>query len=332
MLRMERQLLCYRGWDVVRLESSDLRVDVVPGKGGDITSIRWRANDVELLWQSPWGLRQRGAAHVPGDSEATLMDAYPGGWQTVFPNAGDSVVEHGVQWGMHGEAWLAPYDWEPEGTSALTLRTRLVRSPFELFRRIRLDGHRLIVSETARNCGGVPVEAAWGHHVAFGAPFLGTSCRLDTDARTIAVDDERDTPAGDLEIGARGEWPYVAGRSGEPVDLREVPDPDRPTARLGYLMDFGEQAKVTLTNVRLGLSARLQWDANVMPYSWLWYEMHATPGFPWYKGVYVLGIEPHSSYPGQGLAAIRRKTGTQVEFQPGQSHTATTILEVVPYA
>lgn len=329
---MERQLLCVRGWDVVRLESSDLRVDVVPGKGGDITSVRWKPNDTELLWQSPWGLRQRGAVGTVGDSEAILMDAYPGGWQTVFPNAGDPVVEHGVQWGMHGEAWIAPYDWEPEGTSALTLRTRLVRSPFELVRRIRLDGHRLLVSETARNVGGVPIEVAWGHHVAFGAPFLGTSCRLDTGAATVAVDDTGETPAGDLVPGARASWPYVPGRSGASVDLREVPDPEQPTQRLGYLLDFGEQGRVALTNVRLGLSARLTWDATVMPYAWLWYEMHATPEFPWYKAAYVLGIEPHSSYPGQGLHAIREKTGTQLRFEPGEARTATTTLDVTPVA
>ena len=325
------QVIERRGWEVVRLQSEDLTVDVLPGKGGDIISVRHLGTDVELMWQSPWGLRHRGAPYIPGNSEATLMDAYPGGWQTVFPNVGDEVEENGVTWGMHGEAWLAPYDWEPTGPSEITLSTRLVRSPFEIDKTIGLDSGRLTVTETARNTGGVTVEAAWGHHPAFGPPFLDGSCRLDTAGATVVVDDERDLPASDLVPGATSPWPHIGDRSGGEVDLREVPasDPGRPVDRLYYLTDLAEGA-VSLTNQRLGLRARLDWDTSVMPYTWLWYEMHATAEFPWYQAVYVLGIEPHSSYPGQGLHAIRRKTGTQLSFAPGESRTATTTLDVTP--
>ncbi|HEY8456860.1 MAG TPA: aldose 1-epimerase [Actinopolymorphaceae bacterium] len=318
-----------RGWDVVRLESDTLAVDVVPGKGGDIISIRWKPRDLELMWQSPWGLRHRGASFVPGGTEATLMDAYPGGWQTVFPNAGDEVHEHGVLWGFHGEAWLAAYDYTPTRPAEVTLRTRLVRSPFAIERRIALQDSDLTVTETVRNEGGVPVEAAWGHHVAFGPPFLDGSCRLDTPGATVVVDDERDVPGSDLVRGGRFAWPQAKDRAGNPVDLREVPaaDPARPVERLYYLVDLSA-GDVSLTNHRVGVRARLQWDTSVMPYTWMWYEMHASAGFPWYKSVYVLGVEPHSSYPGQGLHAIRRKTGTQLRFQPGEARTATTTLTV----
>ena len=322
-----QQVREHRGWEVVRLVSSDLTVDILPGKGGDITSIRSLASDVELLWQSPWGLRHRGQPFVPGDSEATLMDAYPGGWQTVFPNAGPEVEEHGVTWGMHGEAWLAGYDWEPTGPAEVTLSTRLVRSPFELERRIALDGTALTVTETARNAGGIPIEVAWGHHVAFGPPFLDGSCRLDSPGATVVVDDERDEAASDLPLGESFTWPDAVDRKGAALDLREMPGPDQPVDRLLYLTDPVEGA-VALTNTRLGLRARLRWDTSVMPYTWLWYETNASPGFPWFKSVYVLGIEPHSSYPGQGLHAIRRKTGTQVRFEPGEARTATTTLDV----
>jgi galactose mutarotase-like enzyme len=323
------QLRDVRGWEVVSIESADLAVDVVPGKGGDITSVRWLAEDVELMWQAPWGLRHRGAPFVPGNTEATLMDAYPGGWQTVFPNAGDAVEEHGVLWGMHGEAWLAAYDWEPTGPAEVTLRTRLVRSPFEIERRVAVAGTDLVVTETVRNAGGVPVDAAWGHHVAFGQPFLDGSCRLDTPGATVVVDDERDGTASDLVKGARFGWPVGPDRAGGSVDLRDVPGPDptRPVERLYYLVDLAT-GEVSLTNQRLGVRAALTWDTSVMPHTWMWYEMHAGAGFPWYQGVYVLGIEPHSSYPGQGLHAIRRKTGTQLRFEPGEARTATTTLAV----
>ena len=81
----------YRGWQVVNLETPQLRVDVVPGKGGDLTT------GVELLWQTRWGLRARGSMTTPGSSEAALSEAYPGGWQSVFPNAGDAAHEHAAE-------------------------------------------------------------------------------------------------------------------------------------------------------------------------------------------------------------------------------------------
>ncbi|REF35136.1 aldose 1-epimerase [Thermasporomyces composti] len=329
-MTVRRDVVVHRGWEVVRLCTPDLSVDVVPGKGGDITSVRWRPDDVELMWQSPWGLRHRGAPFIPGDSEATLMDWYPGGWQTVFPNAGPAVEEHGVTWGMHGEAWLAPYDWEPTADDEVLLRTRLVRSPFEIERRIRVRDAALTVTETVRNVGGTPVEVAWGHHIAFGQPFLDGDCRLEVptpNPPTFVVDDERDRPASDLPPGATFPWPKARDRSGVDVDLRVVPGPDRPVDRLGYLVGL-TAGRVELTNQRRRLRARLDWDVTVMPYTWLWYEMHATETFPWYRAVYVLGIEPHSSYPGQGLHAIREKTGTQLRFEPGEERTATTTLTV----
>ena len=211
----------------------------------------------------------------------------------------------------------------------MTLRTRLVRSPFELTRTIGVDGPLLTVSETARNAGGVAIEAAWGHHVAFGPPFLDGSCRLDVPGATVVVDDERDEPASDMVTGATSPWPMAPGRAGGAVDLREVPgsDPGHPVDRMYYLIDLRE-GTIGLTNHRLGLRASLAWDMAVMPCTWMWYEMHAGAGFPWYQSVYVLGIEPHSSYPGQGLHAIRSKTGTQVGFEPGESRTATTTLSV----
>ena len=205
-----------RGWEVVRLVTASAAVEVVPGKGGDVLSVRWRPADLELLWQSPWGLRARGAATSSEDGVARLIEAYPGGWQTVFPNGGDAVVEHGVCWSMHGEVWLTPFDWAPfEG--GIEMSARLVRSPFEVIKRVTVDGSSVTVTETVRNVGGVPVEVMWSQHPAFGAPLVGPDTVIEADAETFLVDDVRDTRSGDLAPGARAAWPRVPGRREGPV-------------------------------------------------------------------------------------------------------------------
>jgi hypothetical protein len=314
-----------RGWEVLVLRSTMLIAEVLPGKGGDVLSLRLQPDDRELLFQTPWGLRQHGAVATAGTSDANLIEQYPGGWQTVFPNGGDACVEQGVEWGMHGEAWLAPWDWHVIATG-VELRTRLVRSPFELVKRVELFDEEMQITETVRHVGGHPVEVMWSHHPVLGGAFLD-GCRIEAPPCTVVVDDTRTMPNGDLQVGARGRWPFVAGRDGSEVDLRVVPPADSPCDRFAYLTDLDEPL-VSVVNDAWQLAVDVRWDADVFPAAWLWLENNATAGFPWFQAVRSLGIEPASSWPGQGIAAVRAKTGNQLSFAPGQERTAQVGLRV----
>jgi galactose mutarotase-like enzyme len=317
-----------RGWETVTLQSDTLAVTVVPAKGGDLISVRYRPTDLELLWTSPWGLRERGAAPAVADDLGTYMEGYPGGWNTIFPNGGDPVVEHGVRWGMHGEVYSTPFDYELDGET-LTMHTVLIRSPFEVTKRVEVAGSRVEITETITNRGGEVIEAMWSHHPAFGAPFLDGSCVISTGAKTFVADDERDTASGDLRIGATGPWPLVAGRGDATVDVSRMPPPGAGIDRMGYLTDF-EEPWVEIANPTVGVAARLDWDASVFPNAWYWLEANGQTGFPWYQRAYVVAVEPASSYPGQGLHAVRAKTGNQLSFRPGETRTATVAMTVGP--
>lgn len=316
------EVIAHRGWELIRLRSDVLEVDVLPGRGGDILGVRWLPLGIDVLWRAPWGVRMRGAAPTAAESHTNLMEHYPGGWQTVFPNAGRATIAGGVEHGFHGEAWLAPWDWEARG-GVLELSTRLVRSPFALTKRIALDGASLRVEETATNVGAEPFDAMWVHHPAFGAPFLDGSCRLETAARTFVADDEY--ASSDLEPARASPWPYAVGRDGGRIDLREVPAEGSGIHRLGYLTEL-ERGWAAIGNDRLGVTAEIEWDAGVFPYAWMWVDANGSSGFPFYRACYVMAIEPASSYPGQGIDAARAKTGTLLPFEPGQERTITVTL------
>lgn len=318
----------HRGWELVVLDSPQATVSVVPGKGGDILGYRWRDGDVEVLWRSPWGLRPRGSAPTAGDSAATLIEWYPGGWQVMLPNGGDEVEAYGTTWGMHGEAWLAPFE-AAEVDGGVELRTRLLRSPLEVVRLVQLVGGTLSVTETVTNVGQHAITGVWGHHPAFGAPLVAAGAVLACGARRVVVDDVRTTAAGDLAVAGEGAWPHVPGRHGGEVDLRAVPAGGPPCERMAYLTGF-DRGWASITNDALGLRARLDWDAVVFPHAWLWTELHASPGFPWFGAVDVLAVEPCSSYPAQGREAIATKTGTLRTFTPHVSETTTVRLTVTP--
>jgi Domain of unknown function (DUF4432) len=307
-----------RGWPVYVIGNDTLTLEVLPAKGGDLLSISTERG-VNLLWSSPWGLQERGSAPSGVDPNLAFLNAYPGGWQTIFPNGGEACVEHGVMWGFHGEAALSAWDIDFVSSTEIQMSTRLFRSPFHLQKRIAVEGNVVSVTEKATNEGSTGIDAMWSHHPAFGAPLIGPGCTVSTSARSFLADDVSLGEFGDLNPGASGAWPFAQARDGGVVDLTRLPHPQEPAARLGYLSDFQDEARISLANPEVGIAVDLRWDRDLMPHAWYWLEANATAGFPWFGRAYVLGLEPATSYPGHGLAAAREKTASQISFLPAES-------------
>lgn len=309
-----------RGWDVLTLRSDELAVSVVPGKGGDITSVRWLPRDLELLWQSPWGLRQRGAAPTAGTSHVRFLEQWPGGWQTMFPHAGAAADRGGVEQPFHGEATLAWWDVvevdERDGASAVVLETRLTRSPFGLRRRISVEGASVVVEEQAVNEGAVAFDAAWSHHPAFGGPLVSPDCRIRTSARRVVTDPHVVPPLTDAPAGIEAAWPMAGD-----ADLSRLPAAGAGVNRMAYLHDFpGQVAEAVLENRAAGVEATLSWDTTSHPWAWLWLESGGTTGYPFYGAAYVLAIEPASGWEGS----------PPLTFEAGQTRSARIELSVRP--
>lgn len=253
------------------------------------------------------------------------MGRYPGGWNTLFPNAGAATVEHDVEWPMHGEVWMTPLDVEVEA-DGLVGQGVLVRSPFEFARRVALDGPRVVVTETATNLGSEPVDVIWNQHPAFGAPLLDPAAHVVTTARTVHADvaDER------ISAGRkRADWPTGIVPAGGVVDLSVVPPPRDGSSRRAFLGDFDPAgAMLGIRNPVLDLEVRVEWDPQTLPYAWYWLEAGGRRGFPWFGSAYVLGLEPCTSYPTGGITQIRALTGTHLTFQPGETHVRQVAVSV----
>jgi galactose mutarotase-like enzyme len=316
------------GWEVFRVTNERLQVDVLPSKGADIIGIRWLPGDIELLWTSPWALRDKNAASEAANSVERFLEMYPGGWQTIFPNGGNESLLNGVMQPFHGEACMVT--WEVEDPSltedpSITMSTQLSLSPFSLRKTVSLGGRDVIVTETITNVSDESQSVMWSHHPAFGTPLISSEATIQCSAKNFVVDDERDEPNGDLLPGAITRWPNAATRHGSNADLSLLPGQDQPSDRFGYLTDFDE-AEVVIENAVLGLGVRLRWDLDVFPHAWYWLEAHATQGFPWFGEAFVFAVEPASSYPGQGIENVTEKTGTQLVFGPQETKTQTISL------
>lgn len=298
------------GWPVLILRSDIAEATVLPGKGADVLSFHRLAEGLNLLWRTPWGLRPRGSLSAATNSEGRLMEGYPGGIQTVFPNGGDPATTQNTTWGMHGEVWLAPFEVLDTGTTSVTMVARLVHSPFTVTKRIAVEGPRLTIEETVTCTGGHEVDVMWGHHPALGAPLLAEGAVVSTTARSCLV--ERNGVLTHADVDAHG-W--------------RIPGPDAGVSAMAYLTDFPDVGAIEVRNEPAGVGVRLEWDTTVMPYAWYWLEAGGTTGFPWYGRAYVLGIEPATSLPEHGLASAHA-TGTAVTFKPHQTRTARTTVTV----
>ena len=164
----------FRGWDVLRV-STEARSPPrsSPGLGGTITSPTRRADAaVRCSWSSP-GLRAPwgplGAGHVPSPE---MTDSFAGGWQTLFPNGGDSdlATRRGVGC-TGGSAHLAGLGVHRViGTAGVSL----VRAPsLEITKIISTRDSEITVGETVRNAG----RTADRNHVGQPADARGRTAR-----------------------------------------------------------------------------------------------------------------------------------------------------------
>jgi hypothetical protein len=311
-------------WAALELASDELAATVLPGKGCDVVELVDRRTGVDVLFRTPWGFR-RPPAHVPSSFEAWI-ESYPGGWQLVLPNGGDAAVEDGVERGFHGEAALVEWRVDEQGADRARCSTSLVTAPLDLERAITLERAVLRVEDRVTNAGGDPVEVMWGHHPAFGAPFLEPGVRIETSARTFTADDR--APGAGLEPGAASAWPLARLEGGGHLDLSVVPPHEEGRAVLGYLSGFHE-GTYRIVNARLGLAVELRWPLDLFPTAWFWQELRASPGYPWYRRVYTTALEPSTTAPAQGIERARARGGRVLRLDPGETRTATVEAELV---
>lgn len=311
--------LVVRGWEILRLTSDTLTVDLVPGLGGTVISLRRRRDDLELLWQTPWGLRHLGSVALVGPAEQQMYASYPGGWHSVFPNGGDSATAYGAEWGFDGEARLTWLDWEWTGTK-LVLQGRLARSPFTVSRAVALRDDEITITDTVVNVGGEHLDVMWGQQVAFGDALIGPDTVVDSGATTVRPDTRASSTTSYEDLLP---WPRAYGRYAM-VNLRKIAEED---TRKAYLSDFTD-ASISIRRPSQDLTVQLRWEEFVWPYVWYALETGGSEGFPWYgKGRY-LTLTPSTSWPAHGVHDARRISSSLLRIHPEGSRTAYVSVKV----
>jgi hypothetical protein len=303
------------GWRSVVLESDELRVVVLPDKGAEIHRLIHRESNVDVLFHGPWGLQPPGAPPLEGSGEDEFMWNYAGGWQELFPSVNEGCTYRGRRIPFHGEVATLPWEYEPLSDSEVRFTTRCRETTFELQRTLRVDDgtSKLEIESVATNVGDEPAHFVWGQHCVVGAPLLEEGCRLELPARTIVTRPELWEPeTAALVPGQREAWPNALLREGGTTDLREIPGPERRSHDDMYIGDL-EETWLAVTNPRLGLTFRLEWEPAELAWVILWQAYGGADAAP-LTGSYALGVEPWTSRLNLEDAVA---AGEAIELAPG---------------
>ena len=312
----------------ITLRGGALEAVIAPERGADIVQVIDVETGTPLLAVSPTG--RAGPRALPGaDSMAQWLAGYPGGWQLLVPNAGPERVHDNVTQGFHGEAALAEWSVLAHSPTECVLEAFLATSPLHLHRTVVADADGLAVTDTLTNLSLDAVHARIVQHPAFGAPFLDERSRVLVPAAILVADAE--APGSLAAADAVGAPADVLGLAVEGNGIR-LPAPGSGVSLFGAFADFTEPAAV-FDSPTHGFGIRLSWDAATYPHAWFWIEANAGAGWPWFRRLYSVAIEPASILPGEGTTSDgRRRGGPGVALEPGIPLTTTTRLSRVPAA
>lgn len=324
----------FRGWRLVILKNRNLRVTVLPEKGSDIIEFRYKPLDLDVMWESPIGLRPNGwfvptngnalAPTKEGAEQGNFMDYYEGGWQEIFPNAGPATKYKGTTIGQHGEVALTPWQWQvlEEGgrRASIKMSVNTYRTPFRVEKILTLEGDKptLFIEEKVTNLAGETLDFSWGHHPAFGAPFLSGRSLIELPGKPEVEVCPGDGVCRTNLVSGKWKWPLVDGKKGK-VDLRKVPAFEDKISNMMFLTNL-PKGEYRLTNPEEGLTFRMEWDIKVFSYLWYWQVAGGSFGYPWWGQTYNIALEPFSGPP---MLSRAIKEGKALSLQAGKSLSTT---------
>jgi hypothetical protein len=314
--------LVLEGHRCVALENENIRVTIIADKGTDIYEFLYKPRDVDFMWRTWAGLRER--SHFEPSSPRAAgahLDYYEGGWQELFPNCGNLSLHQGAEIGQHGEVLLLPWRYlitkdEPDEIE-VRFEVRTVRTPFHLVKTVSLRrGQALLrIHERVTNESGQEVNFTWGHHPALGWPFIDESCRVDLPSCRIRTIADFMPATSRLAPDQLTDWPIALGIDGGQVDLSCIAGPDAAASDMVFLEGITD-GWYAVTNTRLRVGFAMRYPADLFKQLWYWQVYRGGRDYPWWSATYNIALEPCATLPVLSHAAAR---GEALRLGSGES-------------
>ena len=312
----------YRGMKTVILENQFIKLYIIADKGADISSFVYKPTDTEMMFKTPWGVRNPSlSTPSTGDPESVWLDYYEGGWQTVVPHGGYPTKYYGADYGIHGDVNNIPWDTKilidtPE-LCKIEFIGRSMRSPFEIKRVISLKSNErfIEIEQEVKNYGEEDLDIVWLEHIAIGGSFLTEKCTLTVPDCTILTHPTDADKSSKLKPNFSGNWPFVDMKNGKKSDFRKIPGKSDRSLDMAYFTDLSE-GWYSVTNKEIGLSWAVEFPKDLFKYIWYWRNFGGSYGYPFYGRSYNAGLEPCTSWHNDGVKEARNN-GTALPVKAG---------------
>lgn len=296
-----------RGWSAVTLQNRFVRMTILVDKGCDVVELLYKPLDLDVTPRTRRGLRRRAETlAAPWSEMGAFLDQYEGGWQEILPAGGPPDSYQGAQFPQHGESSRLPWKIarvrDSEERVSVDCFVRLSVMPLVLEKTFELteSSSEVVITSAVTNESEVRLPIMWGHHLAFGAPFIGPGAEVSfPEGTTYSAYGSEVYDSGRRSDGSPGLWPSMRRFDGELIDMRKLPSQGEKSD-LHFLRPSAPT--FSLTNASRTLSLNARWDRDVHPYVWFWQEFGAAKSYPWWGGEYLIGLEPWSSDAGSGIS------------------------------
>ncbi|HXQ92756.1 MAG TPA: DUF4432 family protein [Nitrososphaerales archaeon] len=314
----------YKGMRTLILENRLIRVVYLLDKGADIIELKYKPLDLDLMWHSPPGyVNPKEYVQPIATSESSFNDLYGGGWQDAVPVIGNGPQEHrGARYGTHGESpvmhWECAIEQEEGDTVSAIMSVEGIRYPFRLEKTVKInkDEAKLTIKEKLSNKSPQTLEFFWLQHPSFGEPFLRPGNRIDLPPGSSVDNLEEINPYGRI-AGGKSLWPIAKSRNGSEIDLSEIPSREIVAEETAFINV--KEGWYSLTNPKLDLSFKLEWDVSIFRWIWFW-QNYNLPDYPYYGSAWNIAIEPATSPPNN----IAKQRGIDANLRiPGKSSVVT---------
>ena len=255
------------------LENERIRVSLLVDKGSDVVEFLDKKADTDVLWKTANGIRSVKTEPAFLGNAWNFRSYYEGAWQELFPHGSGPDKFHGAELPMHGEVASLPWKYailkDTPDEVVVKLWVRTVQSPFLLEKTLTINATDPWVrfDERATNLGTGTFEILWGHHPAFGPPFLSPDCAIEFPKGRFVDGDE---------------------------SCRKILPHGSP-GKMCYLTDF-DDGWYGIHNRKTDVGFGMKWDADVFRVIWIWQCFGSNEGWPSFGHDYVCALEPVSSF------------------------------------
>jgi galactose mutarotase-like enzyme len=296
----------WRGVPAWLLESTALRVVLLPGLGAKIVSIFDRRAGYEWL-VGPGSRPLRPVSYA-----AVFVDQDMSGWDEMFPtiDACSYPVEGaygGRQLPDHGEAWTLCWETDRADHGCVTMSSRGKALPYRLERTVSfMEVDRLKLSYILTNLGEQPFIYLWAAH----PQFTGlASARVVLPPEVCQVVNVMNHPVWGAP-GTRYTWPEATTPDGTTWRLDHCRPVTHHACRKFYIPPETPIGWAGIEDPQSGCSIHLEWDPLQVPYLGIWVD----------EGVYntapTIALEPSTAY--YDSLALAYQLGLYPVLAPGE--------------